>query len=273
MSTLESSYAAYIPVSLKLHLLEPGIKLRPARFRLSSILFAAGGSGRLQLDEVWYDLQPGCCFLWQPPTNAQLQASADRSLKLYLLQYVFMPLDREYLQNTGLSEFPTSELHSAHVDLHSAAFVETMLSQLLQAFQVSSTPGWFRKQSLFHEILELLSVSVDHSGLPLSIRRTIRYMERHFAEPLQIGQLPELAGLTPSSYSRAFKKATGMTPTAYLTRLRVERAKELLKNSHLTLKEIARSVGYQDELYFSRVFKNNEGIPPSMFVKEETYLR
>jgi AraC-like DNA-binding protein len=77
-----------------------------------------------------------------------------------------------------------------------------------------------------------------------------------------------MAGLTPNSYCRAFKKATGLTPSRYLTRLRMNRAKQLLMMPELSLKEIATHVGFQDELYFSRVFKNVEGVSPTIFMKE-----
>lgn len=110
----------------------------------------------------------------------------------------------------------------------------------------------------------------DHSNGNEAIRQTVEYLQRSYMHPIDVGMLPQLAGLTPSSFCRAFKRSTGMTPSGYLSSLRVEKAKELLTSpcSGRTLKQVARSVGFQDELYFSRVFKKNEGVSPSLYRKE-----
>ncbi|SFJ23151.1 AraC-like ligand binding domain-containing protein [Paenibacillus sp. UNC496MF] len=72
-------------------------------------------------------------------------------------------------------------------------------------------------------------------------------------------------GMTPK-YARAlFKQATGLSWTQYLTRQRMERAKELLRQGGLSVGEIAQRCGYEDLHYFSRLFKKLEGLPPRAY--------
>ncbi|NBD25272.1 helix-turn-helix transcriptional regulator [Paenibacillus glycinis] len=72
-------------------------------------------------------------------------------------------------------------------------------------------------------------------------------------------------GMTPK-YARAlFKQATGLSWTRYLTGLRMERAKELLREGGLSIAEIAERCGYEDLHYFSRLFKKLEGLPPRAY--------
>lgn len=150
-----------------------------------------------------------------------------------------------------------------------AAMTETYLLQLSAAMKEAGEAGAMRKQLALSELLLHF-----HAHQPAAtemntdpLQTTIQYMEQRMAKPIQISELPVLAGMTPSSYCRAFKKLTGLTPGGYLTRLRMLRAKELMANSRAVLRDVALSVGYQDELYFSRVFKKTEGVSPSVYLK------
>ncbi|MFD1903899.1 helix-turn-helix domain-containing protein [Paenibacillus rhizoplanae] len=69
--------------------------------------------------------------------------------------------------------------------------------------------------------------------------------------------------------SRKFKQITGENLSDYLTGLRVEKAKALLQNTNLRLSQIAELVGYEDEKYFSRVFKKTAGLTPREYRKQE----
>ena len=102
----------------------------------------------------------------------------------------------------------------------------------------------------------------------LAIERTIDYMVTHYKQRLTLRQLAHIAGLSSSHYSRLFKKYTGYSPIDYVTHLRMDRAKELLMLSDYKLRAVARSVGYQDEFYFSRIFKKVVGMSPSHSANE-----
>jgi YesN/AraC family two-component response regulator len=61
----------------------------------------------------------------------------------------------------------------------------------------------------------------------------------------------------------------GYSPIEYLTHLRIDRAKELLAHSDIRIKEVSQSVGYEDELYFSRIFKKIAGVSPTQFSDDQ----
>lgn len=119
-----------------------------------------------------------------------------------------------------------------------------------------------QNQILFHQILlqllEQQETRFEVSEQP-SMERSITYLENHFSEKISREQLAAIAGVSGSHYSTLFKQFTGFTPNEYLSRLRVHRAKELLLNSSSTLREIALKVGYKDEFYLSRRFKQQTG--------------
>ncbi|MDF2835652.1 MAG: putative transcriptional regulator [Paenibacillus sp.] len=145
----------------------------------------------------------------------------------------------------------------------------SLLRQLGQALEERGELASLRRQLALGELILHLQAYRKVASAPAHdpLQLTIDYMEQRIGKPVQIGDLPDLAGMTPSSYSRAFKKLTGMSPGAYLTGLRMLRAKELMASGNAALRDVATSVGYQDELYFSRVFKKTEGVSPSVFMK------
>ena len=69
-------------------------------------------------------------------------------------------------------------------------------------------------------------------------------------------------------FIRCFKRYMGVTPMQYLISIRMNRAKELLRNTDYSIQEISSLVGYENPLYFSRLFQRQTGRPPSVYRRE-----
>ena len=95
------------------------------------------------------------------------------------------------------------------------------------------------------------------------IERTIAYMKEHLDQPLQAAALASRANVSLSHYFALFKRLTGSTPIDFFIHLRIERAREMLEATSLTVKEVAAALGYDDPFYFSRVFKSINGLAPT----------
>ncbi|MGF9819175.1 helix-turn-helix domain-containing protein [Brevibacillus agri] len=102
----------------------------------------------------------------------------------------------------------------------------------------------------------------------MSLDEVREYIASRFAEQMSIQSLAQLAGLSPNYFGEAFKKAYGQSVMDYLTELRIGHAKQLLRDSDLYMREIARKVGYHDEFYFSRKFKKVVGVSPSAYSRD-----
>ena len=72
-------------------------------------------------------------------------------------------------------------------------------------------------------------------------------------------------GFGRSSFYRKVNGLTGLTPNNYIRRIRMEKSKELLENSNFTISEIAYKTGFSSAFYFSKLFKEYYGMPPSQF--------
>jgi AraC-like DNA-binding protein len=102
----------------------------------------------------------------------------------------------------------------------------------------------------------------------VEIRHALAWMDRNLCDPLSIPQMAAASGLSQSHFRETFHKATGLTPSDYLMRRRVTRAKELLDKigaTELGITEIAFKVGFQSSSYFAAVFKKLTGMTPSEY--------
>lgn len=104
--------------------------------------------------------------------------------------------------------------------------------------------------------------SLENKSLPI-VEKTCAYIRSHYEEgDLNQVQIAEAMAVTAPYLSGIFKKTMGISMVQYITVVRMERARELLRQPELEIKEIAALVGYNDEYYFSRCFKKQFGLSP-----------
>ena len=96
----------------------------------------------------------------------------------------------------------------------------------------------------------------------LRIAEAISHIERHYAEPIMLDELIEMAGMSRRNFLRTFESTMGCPPITYLIRLRIRQACKLLLQSDERITQIAMAVGFSDSNYFSRQFRAVTGISP-----------
>lgn len=99
------------------------------------------------------------------------------------------------------------------------------------------------------------------------IKKSIIYMHKYYSGNITIDDICGEIYLSPSHFKRAFKNKTGNTPYQFLTEIRVDKAKEMLKNKERTIREVARLCGFVNSGNLSAVFKKHIGISPSEYRK------
>jgi len=86
---------------------------------------------------------------------------------------------------------------------------------------------------------------LSHPEVLIALRRARDLTDRDFAQPLTLDSMAQAAHLSKFHFARAFTKAYGETPRTYLTRRRIERAKDLLRAANLTITEVCALVGFE----------------------------
>lgn len=152
--------------------------------------------------------------------------------------------------------------------------VETDLSKLRDAYfdtrvlppkQYASS---VRLLTIFAEHLSMVSNQVvvqQQTAEPPVITRAKQFIHEHQSEDLSLGQVAKAVNTSTFYFCKMFKKATGVNFTDYLSRVRIEKAKNLLLNPNLRISEIAYEVGFQSLTHFNRVFKKIVGQSPTEY--------
>jgi len=97
------------------------------------------------------------------------------------------------------------------------------------------------------------------------IEENIAYMLQHLDTPLQVSTLAAQMNCSPSHYFTLFKRHVGSSPINYFIRLRLQYACHLLERTKMSVKAVACTLGYDDPLYFSRIFKSYNRLTPSQY--------
>jgi AraC-like DNA-binding protein/ligand-binding sensor protein len=127
-------------------------------------------------------------------------------------------------------------------------------------------------------VVKLLSIFAQHISMvsnqilvqrenaePPAITRARQFIHENQAEDLSLGQVAKAVNTSIFYFCKMFKKSTGLNFTDYMSRIRVEKAKNLLLNRNLRVSEIAYEVGFQSLTHFNRVFKKIMGQSPSEY--------
>lgn len=113
----------------------------------------------------------------------------------------------------------------------------------------------------------LMNIIKDYSSNKLAtfspnISRVIKHVEDNYSEPICVSSICKDFNMNKCYFCRLFKKETGITFIQYLNNFKIEKSKELLKNTNLSLLEVAFEVGFSNQSYFSTIFKKITGTTP-----------
>ncbi|HEX7859353.1 MAG TPA: AraC family transcriptional regulator [Verrucomicrobiae bacterium] len=103
-------------------------------------------------------------------------------------------------------------------------------------------------------------------GLPIGqLHKVENYVAEHLAEDSSVETLAELVELSPSHFAHVFKETTGMTPLQFVTRGRITRAQQLIRETKRSLIDVGLEVGYSSPSHFAQVFRRVVGVTPTEF--------
>ncbi len=122
--------------------------------------------------------------------------------------------------------------------------------------------------TIFAEHLEIVTNQIviqrDNAEPPM-VTKAKDFIREHHAEDLSLPQVAQVAHASPFHFCKLFKRATGLSFTNFLSRVRIEKSKNLLNNPQLRVSEIAYEVGFQSLTHFNRVFQRILGQSPTEY--------
>jgi two-component system response regulator YesN len=132
-----------------------------------------------------------------------------------------------------------------------------------------SFSGWYEMETWLHDmrklIIEAIGKSQHSEEVQNAILRSIQIMHEEISNQVHASDVAKQVNMSRSYFSQCFKELAGMTFNEYLRHIRIERAKEYLKQTKKTIQWISENTGYADVKYFSRIFREKTGQLPSEY--------
>ncbi|WP_419831461.1 AraC family transcriptional regulator N-terminal domain-containing protein [Endozoicomonas atrinae] len=232
------------------------------------IFVVAQGAKRVYLEQKVYEYNPENYLVLTLPIPAECEtrvAPGEPLLSLLIdidlsLLHPLVRLFDEYNQTSDASEGGI-ESRSLYVCPVSEVFSATVLrlAQCLHSPLQSAALGRGLIQELLFLILcseqaEPLFALARHNTSLARLERALKYMHEHYDQNLDVERLASLANMSPSTFHRNFRQMTASSPIQYLKKLRLSRARELLQDQGLRVKQAAAMVGYESPTQFSRSY-------------------
>ncbi|WP_138754176.1 helix-turn-helix domain-containing protein [Paenibacillus sinopodophylli] len=226
--------------------------------------YVVSGAGYYEVGRNIYTLTRGESFIIFPNTEVYYYPDPDDPW-----EYVWVDFKgAEALRLLSMTQF------AEHTPIVSESPVR--LEMLFRQIETGGMAPYQRERSNARLHL-LLSYYIEHFPQEKLLRKndyvvsTKEYIENNYWKTaLTVSDIVEYVSVERSYLFRLFKEATGMSVVKYVKTVRMKRACALLHSSNLSIKVIAWSVGYQDQLYFSKVFKKATSYTPSEYMKKNT---
>lgn len=231
------------------------------------IHYISAGKGTYRTGGNTYELKAGDAFLAMPDTEICYQADTED------------PWTYEWVGFTGtdtpviLARTDFSDIHPVLQQIPYGRDIEDQLAHINAAFG-NGFPHAVEMAGQLYLLLSLFvrnaaqkkggDISTDQAN---NVRHAIEYISSRYSYNISIEEIAAYVGVSRSTLARQFKNEIKTPPKEYLDRFRICRAAYLLENTNLPIASVAASVGYENGLYFSKVFKRIMHVSPSDYRK------
>jgi YesN/AraC family two-component response regulator len=207
--------------------------------------------------------KPSRVTLSELPVNEMVEALCTKN-NIQLEKAVYATVDiavEKEMTQLGFIQFLDAVISDQRLISHSTANLKIDLSEALSN---AATPEGLKADIL--QVLCQFSMGESKSDKKMMVSQIKQYLTENYTKSISNEMLSVLFGFVPSYISKIFRQHTGVSPSEYITELRIERAKTLLETRRdLLIRDVSLLVGYNDPYYFSKAFKKITGHWPTQY--------
>ena len=223
--------------------------------------YMASGEMDMELGGVQAVLRPGEAVLHFPHTAYRYAMRGESTVVYYWVHFTGFCAESIARQCGFANQEPV------HAGAHGSITVrfESLFRDFVErdaCFELSACAGVL---ALLAEIARRARMDGGAGAADERVSRSIAYMHRAYGQPLSVAEMAAHVHLSESRFRHLFHQRTWLAPMEYLIQLRLSHARRLMAETALSIAEIARAVGYEDPFYFSRLFRQKMGAPPTEF--------
>lgn len=243
----------------------PGYCYGPKIRSYHLIHFVLYGKGELHINEHIFQLSAGDAFLIPAGKVSYYEASQDDPWCYAWISFLGIN-SQMYLYQLITS---TDDIYVMH-GLDTSKYKERIFEII--ALQDSSTSSYFQANGVLFQIMAMLFDDTDFQENrwgKISVVDEIKYyLDINYAEKIKLQEVAKNFGVHPNYLTRIFHEKYNVSPKQYLMDLKLKKARRLLTTTELSVSIIANSLGFDDQLAFSKTFKKEVHVSPSEYRKE-----
>lgn len=248
---------------------KPLHRLGPKVYDFYLMHIVLSGKGHFICDGIRHELRAGHTFLIEPEQLISYESDSDEPWRYRWVAFNGMQ-SAELVSSAG---FAAEQQVVFSSDKRRAA---VLFRQIYETFRRGGAAADMRAAGYLHLLLaEYKSLLHAQSGSSFRtaqaegdhlLQQVVHYLSTQYAHPVSIEQMAESLGYNRAYLSRLFKQRTGVSPVTFLLKLRIDKARRMLRERpELTIEQISASVGLQDALYFSKQFRRLHGQSPTSY--------
>lgn len=159
-------------------------------------------------------------------------------------------------------------------------YIEDLFQKIMAESRQTDLYSAYLKQLYFEEFILFLlryqkyfeAASIHPEMQDAMIQKTVKYIRRHYSQDITLSEAASHANMTPTYFSKKFKRITGFGFKEYVSKIRISEASHLLLETNSSITQIASSCGFNDSNYFGDVFKKERGISPTQYRKSQEFI-
>jgi len=238
-----------------------GYEVAREGFRYLALEYIAGGTWELETRRGKWKVGPGTIFAYGPGIGYSLKALSGSGLTKYFVDLSGRSAGR-LLDRTGLKDATPGRI------LH-MRWLHDILEQLIDTADLRAsareTISMMLAALFLERVREDLRTEPRYSHALLSYEHCRRFLADNYMAVRVMSDAAKACGVSPAHLSRLFHRFDTESPKAFLLRLKMNHAAELILRGNVPVKRAAAEVGFEDPYHFSRCFKRVHGIAPSFF--------
>ena len=236
---------------------------RPKGRKDYQLLYIAAGQGHFVINGVDRVLSAGHLVLYHPDQPQDYYYLLQDQPSVFWIHFTGTEVP-ELLRHLGLT--PDKPILSTGV----IPEYKRLFRQIIQELQLAKPMYEDVLVAQTRQLLALAARNLNRDGhvsgaMQQEMDDAIQYFNKHFAQSISVEEYAKNLHISTAWFIHSFKEHTGMTPMQYILSLRVSNAQTLLETTNYTITEIAAIVGYDNPLYFSRIFKKQLGVSPQQY--------
>ena len=239
---------------------------RPKGRKDYQLIYVAAGKAHFEIDGEDMIACPGDMVIYRPRQMQRYVYYGDEHTEVFWVHFTGGEV-KQTLRKYGID----SDVNMFYGG--DSAEYRSLFRRMIQELQMCKDDYEEMLEHIFRQIL--ISVHRQHgqddskivSAMAEEMDRAAAYFSEHYNEGIIVEDYASMHNMSVSWFIRNFRQRIGTTPTQYIMSKRVANAQMLLESSDYNMTEIAKIVGYDNPLYFSRVFKKEKGMSPMEYRK------